>query len=291
MSDDATFKVAVSRYSLDRKIPQGDPFWPKFNASFENLELTDMRLMDAVHNGQAITTHHKDRWRTSENYILGQHLGLDMDTDDRRSSLEVLAAEPFIARYASVIYTTMSHTPEQPRARVVFLLDQPIMQPKNYTLAATALLWLFGTADRACKDSVRFWYGAPNCEMAYLGSVLPLEIVRHTILQYQETGRQEKQRQTTNYTAPADQATIQDALHHIPANGIDYDDWVKVLMGLHRELGDAALDLAECWAQGYNGEVARKFKSFKADGNVSGTVTIGTVFALAKQHGWQRQAA
>ena len=37
---------------------------------------------------------------------------------------------------------------EKPRARVVFLLDQPIMQAKNYTLAASALLWVFGTADR-----------------------------------------------------------------------------------------------------------------------------------------------
>src|SRR5574343_1317630 len=140
-------KIAVSRYALGGKIPPLDPFWPKFNASFDNLILDTEHLMQAIYNGQSITTSHKNKWRTSINYMLGQHIWLDFDAGDKSSSIETLVKDKFIAQYAAFVYTTVSHTTEQPRARAIFLLDQPINQAKNYTLAASALLWLFGTAD------------------------------------------------------------------------------------------------------------------------------------------------
>ena len=63
---------------------------------------------------------------------------------------------------------------------------------------------------------------------------------------------------------------------------------MAVLMALHREYGDAGLSLAVQWADGADAEVARKFKSFSPTGNVSGTVGLGTVFALAKRFGWEK---
>ncbi len=83
---------------------------------------------------------------------------------------------------------------------------------------------------------------------------------------------------------------IADALKKIPAWGIDYDEWVSVLMALHREYGDAGLSLAEQWAEGGPNEVARKWRSFRATGNTTGAVGLGTVFALAQRFGWTRDA-
>jgi hypothetical protein len=284
-----TFKIAVSRFALDGKIPPGDPFWPKFNASFENTEMETQNILQAVYDGRPITTQHKNNWRSSENYLCGQHIGLDFDAGDNTSSIKHLMDNKFIQRYAAFLYTTVSHTEEAPRSRVIFVLDAPIMQAKNYTLAAASLLWLFGTADRQCKDAVRFFYGSKGCTFEYLDNVLPLETIKKLISQYQETGKREQRHAIRrDYTAPPSQKEVADALAKIPPWGINYDEWLEVLMGIHSEFGDAGLSLAENWADGQDGEVERKWKSFKQNGNTSGAVTIATVFGIAKNFGWRK---
>lgn len=283
------YKISISSCVLHQKIPHGSDLWPRFNSCFENMELETQHILQAVYDGKSITTWHKDHWRTSANYICGQHIGLDFDAGDNTSSITTLVNDRFILRYGGFIYTTMSHTDEFPRARVVFLLDQPIMQAKNYALAASALLWLFGTADRQCKDAVRFFYGSPGCKFEYINQVLPLEVVKKLIADYQASGQVEKHRAAhKDFHAPTSQKEVYDALRFIPPWGIQYDEWVSVLMGLHSEFGDAGYSLAESWAEGKQGEVNQKWKSFKQAGNIAGAVTIATVFGIAKQHGWKK---
>lgn len=284
------YKIAISRYPVEKKIPPLDPIWPRFNSSFDNHELEAEHILQAVYDGKSITTQHKDHWRVTANYLCGQHLGLDFDAGDKTSSIDYLANDKFISRYGSFLYTTMSHTDEHPRARVIFLLDTPIMQAKNYTLAAAALLWLFGTADRQCKDAVRFFYGAKGCRFEYINSVLPLEVIKKLIGQYQETGIREKRKATSpDYHAPASQQEVAEALKCIPPWQIDYDEWVSILMGIHSQFGDGGYALAEQWADGKEGEVEHKWKSFKSDGNPAGAVTIATVFGIAKKFGWRKE--
>lgn len=284
-----TCKIAVSRTILAHKLPYGDPFWKTFNASFVNANLEPQHILQAVYDGHSITTQHKDHWRASENYICGQHIGLDFDTGDETSSIPYLLKDRFINRYASFLYTTMSHTPDHPRARVIFVLDQPIMQAKNYTLAAAALLWVFGTADRQCKDAARFFYGALDCEFEFINGILPLDTVKKLIAQYQESGAGEKRKAVhKDYAAPASQQEVQDALRLIPPWGVSYDEWVEILMGIHAQFGEAGYGLAEAWADGKKGEVEQKWRSFDQGGNTTGTVTIATVFGIAKRFGWKR---
>ncbi len=288
---DTRYKVALGPV-LQAKIPANDPYWPTFNASFSNLELRAPELAGQLFDGHPVTTWHKHHWRVTSNYLCGQHLGIDFDTEDARSTLPVLLRDPFIAKYASILYTTPSHTPDAPRARVLFLLDTPIMQPKNYALAASALLWMFGTADRQCKDAARFFYGGKPgaCEMEYLGHALPLALVKDLIARYQKTGAQAHRHATRQYTpGTADEREIVDALAAIPAWDIDYADWLNVLMAIHSALpGMNGLAIAEAWADGKPGEVAQKWRGFHTEGNATGRVTIATVFKLARDHGWQR---
>lgn len=192
---DPTYRIAVSTWALDRKLAPGAPEWSAFNASFTNSELTPYNFAQSIWDGHPFTTWHANNWRTSANYVCGQHLGLDFDAGDQTSTLPALLDNPFIHRHANILYTTPSHTPEAPRARVVFLLDTPIMQATNYALAAAALLWLFGTADRACRDASRFWYGSMRCEMEMFDNVLSLATVKHIIAQYQASGKREMRRQ------------------------------------------------------------------------------------------------
>jgi len=281
--------IAVSNYTLTKKIPPGDPFWPQFNAGFQNKELSTVEIMDTIYAGRAVTTQHKNNWRTSENYLCGQHLALDYDSENEQSTILFLLKDKFISRHGAFIHTTISHRDEAPRARVFFVLDQPILQAKNYTLAAAALLWIFGTADRQCKDAVRFFYGAPGCKMEMIGNILELQTVKKLIAQYQETGLSEKHHAVKrDYTAPPSQQEVYEALKLIPPNGIEYDEWVQVLMGIHSAFGDEGRSLAESWADGKPGEVAQKWKSFRPSGNTLGAVTIATVFGIAKKYGWKK---
>lgn len=287
-----TFKIAVSSMKLDHKLPVLDPLWHPFNSSYKNMELETGDILDVVYHGRAITTWHKNNWRATQNYLCGQHIGLDFDNEDDRSRLTTLAKDKFISKYAAFIHTTMSHKEDRPRARVVFLLDTPIMQPQNYTMAASALLWVFGTADRQCKDAVRFFYGAPNCEFEYINQVLPLEVVKKMISEYQETGMSQKKRAVRpDYLPPATQQEAAAALKMIDPWKIDYDEWVSVLMALHSQFGDAGYQLAENWGDGQPGEIERKWNSFHREGNTSGAVSIGTLFAIAKRFGWEKYNA
>lgn len=286
---EATFKIAVSNYKLESKLMPGDRRWPAFNSSFKNLDLEMPELLDVIYHGRAVTTHHKDSWRATQNYLCGQHIGLDFDSEDEHSSLACLGKDKFITKYAAFVHTTISHTPEHPRARAIFLLDSPIMQAKNYALAASALLWLFGTADRQCRDAARFFYGSPGCQFNYYSNVLPLEVLKKLISNYLETGRQEKRiAHRTDYLPPASQEEVAEALKKIDPWQVDYDEWVSILMAIHSQFGDAGYPLAENWADGKAGEVGQKWKSFHRDGNTSGAITIATLFGLAKKFGWQR---
>ncbi len=171
----ATIAISITdnRAALG-KIPQGDrDAWRVFNGSFRNVTVTPEELATLIQQGNAYTTQHT-RYRDAENFQAGQHLALDMDTKDERSSIAVLKLDPFISRFASFIHTTPSHTTEQPKARVVFCLDRAIRDVSKYAELAQALVWRFQLADKSCKDAARFFYGAKGCDVAWLGNTLTL---------------------------------------------------------------------------------------------------------------------
>lgn len=288
---ESTYNVAIGPV-LQNKIPYGDPYWSTFNASFENQSLTQTQVATSLYDGRPITTQHAEHWRHTRNYLMGQHLGIDFDTEDSHSSLSVLLKDPFIHKHASLLYTTPSHTPDKPRSRAIFLLDTPIKQPANYVLAASALLWIFGAADRQCKDAVRFFYGGrPGaCEMEWLGNELPLDIIKDLIKRYQTTGQQARRHLHTNY-APngASETEVVDALKKIDPWGIEYDEWLNVLMAIHSEFpGTNGQAIAESWAQGKDGEVDQKWRSFKPNGSELGRIGIGTMFKMAIERGYKK---
>jgi len=295
------FGVAINRRFVDKLTRKAD--WSTFNDSFENLTLTAAELAAEIQAGHAYTAPHRHEhtlldngrrsaYRHSVNFVCGQVLSIDSDTGTPASTLDALSADPFIAQHASMIYTTASHTPEAPRARVVFVLDQPIMRANDYAEAAAALVWKFShVADSSCKDAARLFYGALGCDLRLLGNVLPLAEVAQLVGQFRAFV--DAQRPATRTTwAPSTPALqeVAEALRCIPAR-LEYHEWLRVLMGVHAEYpGADGVALCESWSPGYPGEVARKFKSFSASGNGRGRVGIGTVYRLAQQNGWQKPA-
>lgn len=79
---------------------------------------------------------------------------------------------------------------------------------------------------------------------------------------------------------------IESALACIPPD-IDRDTWARLAMALKSELGEAVFEIFDTWSQGaasYNATAAHDtWKSVKPGGGVG----IGTLFHVAKEHGWQ----
>ncbi len=80
------------------------------------------------------------------------------------------------------------------------------------------------------------------------------------------------------------EADIWQMLQYIPAH--DRDTWITVGMALKKEIGDSGYSLFNQWSQSannYNAQAVKSvWRSFK-----NGAVSIGSLFYLAKEHGWR----
>lgn len=171
------YRIAINEIALTGKLPPGDSRWARFNDSFVNREIESLDIANAVYVGYSYAAWHNGR-RKDENFICGQHIAVDMESHDERSSIPYLMSMEFVRAYGSVIHTTPSHKPDDPRARVIFLLDQPITDAAAYEAAIAFVYGLFPGSDTACIDSSRFFYGAKDCHVEWLDNVLPLGHLR-----------------------------------------------------------------------------------------------------------------
>lgn len=292
------YRIAFNRMALTGKLPQGDRRWAEFNDGFDNLTLTPTQIADHIYRGYSFTTWHDGR-RCLDNFICGQHVAIDMDTGDTRSAIDTLTAHPWVRMYASVVYTTPSHTPDAPRARVVFLLDQPVESADAYTEIALFLMAQFDNPDQACKDASRFFYGSLGCDLAMPDNVLPLAHLRR--LYAVDTRRNGKRRNApTVQPSGADVINLQverakratalventpdeldravAALRKIGPYDVDYNTWIGIIHAMRDTFGAAALSAVEQWAQGQPGEVRREWERRKRGGK---QMTVSTVHYIA----------
>lgn len=288
MSDRPVYRMAFSSIEWDGKLAHGDPRWPVLNGSFENEEVTAIAAAWMISDGRPFTTWHSNHWRHSDNFICGQHLGVDFD----HKGIDEALRDPFVEQYAAIVYPTPSSTFENPRCRAVFLLDTPIMQAQNYVRAAKALIWVFGgQADRQCKDAARFFYGSAGCIPVRRDAVLPLARVRELIAQHEAIVTKPKPRPADFKPRPADfkprTTEAQDAqkiLERLSARRADdYGDWLAVGMALHAAgLAGEGLRMWDTWSaksQKYEpGECEWKWNTFNGDG-----VTMGTLVKWARE--------
>jgi hypothetical protein len=81
-----------------------------------------------------------------------------------------------------------------------------------------------------------------------------------------------------------------DALRHYPPNGLVYDEWLEIGMSL-RQLEEPGRELFHSWSAlspKYDAtDLDRRWDSLEAgDAMTTGGVTLGTLFARARQSGW-----
>lgn len=86
--------------------------------------------------------------------------------------------------------------------------------------------------------------------------------------------------------ATTEEAEVAKALAVIPKTGDYNTDWLPMLLAVHDAFpDDRGIALIESWSPGYEGEVARKWRSF--DRTARGGITIRTLFHRAMQFGYE----
>mgnify|MGYP000445162653 CR=1 FL=1 len=207
------FRLSINRYIPGQKLGIGDGRWGRYNGSFQPEIHSAKSLLDEVEQGHGFCAlqggcqlEHCGQWccperkgdlghcgrpkgyRANRHWTEAQHIGLDFDNGDTRSSLDYLLNVPLIAQHASFVYTTLSHTPECPKARVVFVTDVPFTDADYYRRAKRAVMAALPWGDASVHDPSRFFYGTnpKSGTTKYLGGLLPLETVDGLIERHRE---------------------------------------------------------------------------------------------------------
>jgi hypothetical protein len=86
-----TFSIGINCLHPGEKLPPGDLRWGEYTRSFNQETLTIDSLITLVQEGFAFSPVMKNGHRSGVNFVSAQHIGLDFDTGDYRSSLDNLA--------------------------------------------------------------------------------------------------------------------------------------------------------------------------------------------------------
>lgn len=293
-----TYKVAFSNMKLYEKIERDDPrsgwMMEHLMDSFINMELSQLDVFEKISLSHPFTTWHNGR-KKQENFVAAQLIPVDMDTDDDDSSIETLKLHPIMRAYSFLTYATPSHMVVGPRSRALFLLDEPITTVEGYKIAAKVLYSFFPRCDSSVGEPSKFLYGMTSMDAPHWwnAKVLPIAQLR---LWHSQWKMQQPQQETRNRTPlrmedyrNTDLAVVADALGYVNPWSVDYKTWVGILAALKRQYGDEAQQVAVSWAQGKHNEVERDWANHLQVDRSGPVMTIGSIFHLAKQNGWQRK--
>ncbi len=144
-------------------------------AAFENVEMDAAAIIAHIQAGKAFSVAHtKDGHRRRDKFVSSQSIGIDFDTDT--DCIELVNADTLAMGYAFYAFPTASSTDEHPRARLLFILDRPILDGGEYMRLVKRLMHYYRDwqPDVSTKDEVRLFYGSKQRGMSYPQAVLPV---------------------------------------------------------------------------------------------------------------------
>jgi hypothetical protein len=303
IGEPSRFYIAIHESAFVEK-PGRDLDWESFNNGFRNQDVDVMEFVNAVFQGHAYCP-----WMTGkrkvENFLLAQHVAVDMDCGDKRASLRDLVRHPLVQLYGAIVHETPSHTPEAPRARVIFVLDQPITDAVTYKAALQILTDFFPGADPACVDAARFFFGngrlgqekrlegiwyrpdalLPVAELRRFGRILDASRKRSDEGRQRQYAPQKAADRTPTHGEQMTLAEMEDRLRRVDAYALSYDLWVKLVAAIGHAYGPGAFNVVKYWSDrpGKTPFTESKWRSL-----VAGHPTpagYGTIVAILKEYG------
>jgi hypothetical protein len=216
-----------------------------------------------------------------------------LDIDDGMTIAEALT-HPFIAAHCGLLQPSASHTAEHHKYRLIFVYPHRVEGYQTIRICNSYLAHVVGSADRACKDASRFFFGAKGSQPALVQEVLlPERFVQdalawdetETVVKPQRDPAPKKIATETRAAEQGDATLMMEALQAIPPD-CDYNDWIAIGMALAGILGAGGFNVWDSWSSGGSnydaGQMAPKWESFAGS-----TGDPATIFGIAKHHGWR----
>ena len=125
-----------------------------FVEGFENQSLSIEQLAEHIKLGHAFTAELNGR-RKATNFGASDVVAVDIDYG---MNIEQALAHPLVAADAGLVHTTVSHTPEAPRLRIVFPLAVTITDAADMKALNRALTRRLG-GDPSATDAARIFFG------------------------------------------------------------------------------------------------------------------------------------
>ncbi|WP_287497024.1 plasmid replication protein, CyRepA1 family [Pandoraea sp. CB10b_02] len=150
-----------------------------WNQPWNTVDCSVAQLADHVKQGYAFSYAYSDEVRDSDNFLQADYLMVDIDFESKLTSLTIQAAldSDFVKNFAGLVYTTASHTDEEHHFRLIFPLEEPIIDAAALKLATNGLIRKFG-GDRACTDAARVSFGNTDAQTWIIGNHLPSDEVK-----------------------------------------------------------------------------------------------------------------
>ena len=225
--------------------------------------------------------------RREANFVSRQLLMVDIDSG---MTIPELLDNAFYNEYGAGFYATPSFTPELHKFRICFRLEQAETDAGRLRRINRGLLQVFGTADEACKDPTRLFYGTPNCVLCERTDKFLTEDIVVQLIDIVDEQDRANAEAMTQYAGPPPALTntqrqrILDLLKQtfvgsypiwrnvgwgLKAGGFSLTDFQYVTAGMMNQKTPA--DAAGVWTHG---------------GQVSRPVTMGSVIHLIRErHG------
>lgn len=189
-------EMMVSSMMMDHKPDKEE--WGALNASFENITLEPLDMTEVICSGRSYTAIHNGR-RGKENWLRCQYVSVDLEKH-ADAALDAVEDNPFFATYGYLSYTTMSHTPEAPRSRALFILPRCIDNVEAWHYGARAITAMFGeAADKASSDISRSFLGNKAAECRVYGKFLPMDLLLMMSTTLKRKEDEERTRQRAKY--------------------------------------------------------------------------------------------
>ena len=173
-------KIAINKNIIDKS---DKPTLKNNNGTFKNVDITAAELADSIKSGYAFCAQHKGGWRQQSNFTGAGFLAVDID---HGLTVQNALDDEFVKQYASILYTTPSHTEEFQRFRIVFELDVAITDAMKMRDALTGLIMRLG-GDTSCKDACHMFYGSTTSNPVVIGKVLPEQQVDELVVRTKES--------------------------------------------------------------------------------------------------------
>lgn len=166
-------RISINKNMID-KNDGGDR--SLYAEGWENVEFTQAELIAQISAGVAYCSQLSGR-RRAANFMGTDVVSVDVD---RGMSVQDALSLPIVRDHAAFLYTTVNHTPEAPRFRLVFILPRTIHVADEIRALSRSLALRLG-GDMAATDPCRISFGNRSAESSVVGKTLTPSLVRELI--------------------------------------------------------------------------------------------------------------